>query len=105
MLFAKALVQDTEALVLDEPSSSLDIRHQDRIFSMAQELARENRAVMASVHNLGVAAEYCSRLVLLSRGRMAAMEGRRRCCARKSWTGCTGCGPSFPPASQRAASP
>ena len=65
VLFAKTLVQDTEALVLDEPSSSLDIRHQDRIFSMAQELARENRAVITSVHNLGVAAEYCSRLVLL----------------------------------------
>ena len=75
MLFAKTLVQDTEALVLDEPSSSLDIRHQDRIFSMAQELARENRAVITSVHNLGVAAEYCSRLVLLSKGRIAA-EGR-----------------------------
>jgi iron complex transport system ATP-binding protein len=73
VLFAKTLVQDTEALVLDEPSSSLDIRHQDRIFSMAQELARENRAVITSVHNLGVAAEYCSRLVLLSRGRIAAM--------------------------------
>ena len=75
VLFAKVLVQDTEALVLDEPSSSLDIRHQDRIFSMAQELARENRGVVTSVHNLGVAAEYCSRLVLLEKGRVAA-EGR-----------------------------
>jgi iron complex transport system ATP-binding protein len=75
VLFAKALVQDTEALLLDEPSSSLDIRHQDRIFSMAQELAREKRAVIASVHNLGVAAQYCSRLILLSQGRVAA-EGR-----------------------------
>ena len=75
VLFAKALVQDTEALLLDEPSSSLDIRHQDRIFSMAQELAREKRAVVASVHNLGVAAQYCSRLVLLSQGRVAA-DGR-----------------------------
>jgi iron complex transport system ATP-binding protein len=75
VLFAKALVQDTETLVLDEPSSSLDIRHQDRIFSMAQELARENRAVLVSVHNLSVAAQYCSRLVLLKKGRVAA-EGR-----------------------------
>jgi iron complex transport system ATP-binding protein len=75
VLFAKALVQDTEVLLLDEPSSSLDIRHQDRIFSMAQELAREKRAVVASVHNLGVAAQYCSRLVLLSQGRVAA-DGR-----------------------------
>jgi iron complex transport system ATP-binding protein len=75
VLFAKALVQDTEALLLDEPSSSLDIHHQDRIFSMAQELAREGRAVVTSVHNLSVAAQYCSRLVLLERGRVAK-EGR-----------------------------
>jgi iron complex transport system ATP-binding protein len=75
VLFAKALVQDTDVLVLDEPSASLDIRHQDRIFSMARELAREGKAVVTSVHNLGVAAQYCSRLVLLDRGRVAA-EGR-----------------------------
>jgi iron complex transport system ATP-binding protein len=75
VLFARTLVQESDALVLDEPSASLDIRHQDRIFSMAQELAREGRAVISSVHNLAVAAEYCSRLVLLSRGQIAA-EGR-----------------------------
>jgi len=75
VLFAKALVQDTDALLLDEPSSNLDIHHQDRIFSMAQELAREGRAVVTSVHNLSVAAQYCSRLVLLEKGRIAA-DGR-----------------------------
>ena len=71
VLFAKALAQDTDVLLLDEPSSSLDIHHEDRVFSMAQELAREGRAVAASVHNLAVAAHYCSRLVLLEKGRVA----------------------------------
>lgn len=75
VLFARALVQETEGLLLDEPSSSLDIHHEDRIFSMSQELAREGRAVIASVHNLSVAAQYCSRLVLLSKGRIAC-DGR-----------------------------
>ena len=75
VLFARTLVQETDALLLDEPSSSLDIHHEDRIFSMAQELAREGRAVMASVHNLTVAAQYCSRLVLLEKGRVAR-DGR-----------------------------
>jgi iron complex transport system ATP-binding protein len=75
VLFAKALVQDTDGLLLDEPSSSLDIHHEDRIFSMCQELAREGRAVVASVHNLSVAAHYCTRLVLLQKGRIAC-EGR-----------------------------
>ena len=42
---------------------------------MAQELAGEKRAVLASVHNLNVAAQYCSRLLLLEKGRVAA-DGR-----------------------------
>jgi iron complex transport system ATP-binding protein len=75
VLFAKTLVQETDALLLDEPSSSLDIHHEDRIFSMAQELAREGRAVVASVHNLTVAAQYCTRLVMLQRGRVVS-DGR-----------------------------
>jgi iron complex transport system ATP-binding protein len=72
VLFARILVQDTGLIVLDEPTSHLDIRHQDRMFSMAQELALEGKAVVASVHNLNVAAHYCSRLVLLDRGKAAA---------------------------------
>jgi iron complex transport system ATP-binding protein len=72
VMFARVLVQDTEIIALDEPSSSLDIRHQDRVFSMARELARERRAVVASVHDLDAASRWCSRLVLLDRGRVAA---------------------------------
>jgi iron complex transport system ATP-binding protein len=72
VMFARVLVQDTEVIALDEPSSSLDIRHQDRVFSMARELARERRAVVASVHDLDAASRWCSRLVLLDRGRVAA---------------------------------
>ena len=72
VLFAKVLVQDTPALLLDEPTSNLDIRHQDQFFSMARELARERRSVVAAVHSINVAAHYCTRLVLLHRGTVAA---------------------------------
>ena len=72
VLFAKVLVQDTRVLVLDEPTSNLDIKHQDLFFSMARELAREKRAVVAAVHSINVASQYCTRLVLLDRGGVAA---------------------------------
>jgi iron complex transport system ATP-binding protein len=72
VMFARVLVQDTEVIALDEPSASLDIRHQDRVFSMARELSRERRAVVASVHDLDAASRWCTRLVLLDRGRLAA---------------------------------
>ncbi len=71
-LFARVLAQEAELVVLDEPSSHLDLRHEDAIFSMAQELAREGRGVLASVHNLNVASHYCGRLILLDRGMVAA---------------------------------
>ncbi|UCG00071.1 MAG: ABC transporter ATP-binding protein [Spirochaetaceae bacterium] len=75
ILFAKILVQETDLLLLDEPTSNLDIKHQDQFFSMACELTREKKAVVAAVHNLNIASQYCSRLILLHRGRVAA-EGK-----------------------------
>jgi iron complex transport system ATP-binding protein len=72
VLFARVLVQETDLIVLDEPSSQLDIRYEDTIFSMAQELAEEGKAVLVTVHNLNVAAHYCGRLLLLERGKAAA---------------------------------
>ncbi len=72
VLFAKVLLQETELIALDEPSSHLDIKHQDTIFSMAEELASEGKAVIASVHNLNVASHYCRRLLLLADGKTAA---------------------------------
>jgi iron complex transport system ATP-binding protein len=71
VLFAKILVQETDLLLLDEPTSNLDIKHQDQFFSMACELTHEKKAVVAAVHNLNVASQYCSHLILLHRGRVA----------------------------------
>ena len=72
VLFAKVLAQDATLLILDEPTSNLDIRHQDQFFSMAAELTEERKAVIAAVHNLDIASRYCTRLVLLDRGTVVA---------------------------------
>ena len=72
VLFAKVLSQESNLLILDEPTSNLDIKHRDQFFSMASELAREKKTVITAVHNLDVASLYCSRLVLLSAGKLVA---------------------------------
>ena len=59
-------------LLLDEPASFLDLRYQVELFDRLRELAREGRAILAVLHDLNLAAEYCDRVVLLSRGRVAA---------------------------------
>jgi len=72
VLFAQVLMQEAPLILLDEPTSNLDLKHEDQIFSMAAELAAEKRAVIAAVHGLNTAARFCSSLVLLDRGRIAA---------------------------------
>jgi iron complex transport system ATP-binding protein len=73
VVFAKALAQAAPLLLLDEPTSFLDIRHQVELCDLVHELAHEKgRAVLAVLHDLNLAAEYCDRIVLIREGRIAA---------------------------------
>ncbi len=73
VLFAKALAQTAPLLLLDEPSASLDIAHQEQIFSYATKLAARGTAIIAAIHDLRLAARYCQRLILMAKGRILAM--------------------------------
>jgi len=72
VLFAKSMAQDTPVLLLDEPNASLDLSSQEQIFRYAQKLAAEGKAVGAVIHDLRLAARYCTRVLLLSQGRVLA---------------------------------
>jgi len=69
---ARALAQDTPALLLDEPTSFLDLRFQVELFDLVRGLAARGRAILAVLHDLNLAAEYCDRVVLLAGGRLDA---------------------------------
>lgn len=69
---ARALAQEPDTLVLDEPTTSLDIRHEMGIFELLSTLAREHGVTVVLVtHNLNLASRYGDALVLLDRGRCA----------------------------------
>ena len=71
---ARALAQEADLLVLDEPASFLDIKHQYELYELLRRLAREEgRACLCVSHDVNVAAAYCDRLVLLRAGRVAAV--------------------------------
>jgi iron complex transport system ATP-binding protein len=73
VVFARALAQEPRALLLDEPASFLDIRHQTELYDLVRELAvKDGAAVLTVLHDLNLAAEYCDRIYLLRRGRVAA---------------------------------
>lgn len=73
VVIARALTQEPRILLLDEPTSNLDIKHQMNVLSMVQSLAQESQlGVIAAIHDLGLAARFCTRLVMMARGRIAA---------------------------------
>ncbi len=73
VLIARAIAQDTTALLVDEPTASLDINHQVSVFELLRELRDDDKAILAAVHDLDLAARYCDRLVLVHDGTIQAM--------------------------------
>lgn len=71
-LIARALAQETPLLLADEPIAGLDPAAQIRSMALFRALADQGRAVVVSIHDLGLAARHCTRLVLLEDGRIRA---------------------------------
>ncbi len=72
VVLAGALAQEPEVLLLDEPTSYLDLKHQVRTYDLLRRLAREGLTVLAVTHDLNLAASYADRIVVLSNGAVAA---------------------------------
>jgi len=68
---ARALTQQPELLLLDEPTSHLDITHQVHILNVLQQLNQEmGLSVLMVIHDLNLASEYCDRLILVNQGKI-----------------------------------
>ncbi|HEX5438353.1 MAG TPA: ABC transporter ATP-binding protein [Gemmatimonadaceae bacterium] len=69
---ARALAQGAHALVLDEPTTFLDIAHEMAMFELFAALAHEGQAVLVVSHQLNLVARFADQLVLVHRGRLVA---------------------------------
>jgi len=73
VLLARALAQEPAVLLLDEPTTHLDLRHQAELHDVVHDLRRERGlAALAVLHDLNLAGMYCDRLLLLAGGRVVA---------------------------------
>ncbi len=76
VVLARALAQEAPILLLDEPTSELDLGRQQQALELVDELRREHQlTVISTMHDLSLAGQYSDRLLLLDRGRIIA-DGR-----------------------------
>lgn len=69
---AMVLAQDTPLILLDEPTTYLDINHQVELMRLMVELKRQGKTVVTVLHDLNQASRYCDHLVVLASGRVMA---------------------------------
>lgn len=69
---ARALAQEASALVLDEPTTFLDVAHEMAVFELLDSLARDGHAILLVSHQLNLVARFADHLVLLHDGLVAA---------------------------------
>ena len=74
---ARAFAQEPNVLVLDEPTASLDVRHEMEILELLKASANRGMTIFLITHHLDLAARYADRMLLLDRGKVAA-EGTPR---------------------------
>ncbi len=72
VLIARALTQDTPLLMADEPIAGLDPANQISTMQVFHRLAQEGHGVVISLHDLGLAARHCTRLLMMHQGRLIA---------------------------------
>lgn len=69
VLLARALVSQPKILLLDEPASHLDLKHQQELFNLLKNLHQEGITILCVVHDLNIASLYFDKLVFLKEGK------------------------------------
>ena len=73
VIIARALAQNTGVILLDEPTSNLDIRHQLGVMDILRDLVKKrDLTALIAIHDLNIAARYSDRIVMMKRGQIVA---------------------------------
>ena len=74
VLIARALAQEAEVLLLDEPTSNLDIRHQIDVMDIIKDLVKKKMvSAIVAIHDLNLASRYSDKIIMMKRGKVVAV--------------------------------
>jgi iron complex transport system ATP-binding protein len=72
VFIARALAQEPDVLLLDEPTANLDLRHQLEVMNLLKTLSDEGHTIVMAVHDINLASRYCSKTMMLKDGTIFA---------------------------------
>ncbi len=72
VFIARALAQQPEVLLLDEPTANLDLRHQMEVMNILKSLTNKDITIIIAIHDLNMALQYCNKLIMLKGGEIFA---------------------------------
>ena len=78
LLFAKSLVHDPKLLLLDEPTTGVDIQLREDIWDFVRQLKKKNRAILLTTHYLEEAEKLCDRVILIHQGQLRRQNQTKR---------------------------
>ena len=76
VFIARALAQKPEVMLLDEPTGSLDIKHQIEVLQLLQSVSQNNITTIVAIHDLNLAVQYCNHFIMLKEGQIFASGGK-----------------------------
>ena len=77
---AMVLAQESDYILLDEPTSFLDVNHQIKCMKLLRELAKEGKGIVCVMHDLPLAFDFSDRIALLDRGRIVRVSSPEELC-------------------------
>jgi iron complex transport system ATP-binding protein len=72
VFIARALAQKTDIILLDEPTSNLDLKHQMEIMILLRQLSEAGKTIIMAIHDINMALKYCNRFCMMKNGQLIA---------------------------------
>lgn len=76
VFIARALAQEPDIILLDEPTANLDLKHQHEVMNLLAELSRAGITIIIAIHDLNLALKYCREFMILDEGVLVAVGNR-----------------------------